>query len=228
MKTNKIYLAYGSNLNLEQMTYRCPYATVLGVSELVDYRLLFRGGKGSAVATVEPCDGSSVPVLLWEITPRDEEALDRYEGFPNLYRKETIEVKLGGNPVSAMVYIMNEKYPVSIPGKRYYDTIVEGYTSSGLDIAVLDEAVSFSSGSSIQSEPEVVPKNCTVCGGAMVWENPYIPGHFHESSRNIEDWSICHECMVEHCCATNCLGCGYGKYPDCQFLEMKRHYMSGD
>ena len=146
MKTNKIYLAYGSNLNLEQMSYRCPYATVLGVSELADYRLLFRGGHGSAVATVEPCAGSSVPVLLWEITPRDEEALDRYEGFPHLYRKETVEVILGGKPVSAMVYIMNEIYPVNVPGKRYYDTIIEGYTSSGLDIAVLDEAVSYSAG----------------------------------------------------------------------------------
>ena len=71
-------------------------------------------------------------------------------------------------------------------------------------------------------------KKCKLCGGNMIWENPYIPGHFHESSCNIEDWPICHDCMVEHCCHTNCLGCEYGKYPDCRFLEMKQHYMSDD
>jgi len=60
----------------------------------------------------------------------------------------------------------------------------------------------------------------------MVWEHPDLPGHFIESSCNLEDWPICHECMVEHCVGTNCMGCGYGKYPDCRFLDMKRHYMS--
>jgi hypothetical protein len=38
-----IYLAYGSNLNLEQMAYRCPNAKALGGTKLNGYRLLFRG-----------------------------------------------------------------------------------------------------------------------------------------------------------------------------------------
>ena len=101
---NKLYAAYGSNLNLEQMEYRCPYAVPLGTAELAGYRLLFRGGRdGSAVATVEPMGGGSVPVLLWEITPRDEEALDRYEGWPRLYCKETVTVEFGGKPAEAMI-----------------------------------------------------------------------------------------------------------------------------
>lgn len=146
MKKNKIYLAYGSNMNLEQMRYRCPYATVLGTAELADYHLLFRGRRSGAVATVEPCEVGSVPALLWEITPRDEEALDRYEGFPTLYRKETVEVTLNGKPVRAMVYIMNETYPVGTPNEYYYNTILEGYASFGLDTGVLEEAVRFSAG----------------------------------------------------------------------------------
>jgi hypothetical protein len=67
-------------------------------------------------------------------------------------------------------------------------------------------------------------KNCKLCGCAMVWASS-VPGHFLESSCNLEDWHICHECMVEHCVNTNCYGCGYGKYPDCRFLDMKRHYL---
>ena len=71
-------------------------------------------------------------------------------------------------------------------------------------------------------------KNCKMCGCKMVWENPYIPGHYHASSSNIENWPICRDCMVEHCCQTNCLGCRYGEYPNCQFISMKRLYMSTD
>lgn len=27
-------------------------------------------------------------------------------------------------------------------------------------------------------------KDCKLCGGKMIWENPHLPWHFHESSRN--------------------------------------------
>ena len=122
----KIYLAYGSNLNLDQMAYRCPTATILGTSELKDYRLLFRGGHGSAVATVEPYEGGSVPVLLWAITASDEAALDHYEGWPFLYRKENVTVKLGRRNVQAMAYIMNDGRPLGMPSPFYYKTILDG------------------------------------------------------------------------------------------------------
>ena len=143
--TNKLYIAYGSNLHLGQMEFRCPYATPLGTTELEGYRLLFRGGgSGNAVATVEPMEGSSVPVLLWEITPRDEEALDHYEGWPRLYRKETVTVKHKGKAAEAMVYIMNDIYPLGLPGDYYLGIIKEGYESAGFDFSVLDEAVAAS------------------------------------------------------------------------------------
>lgn len=141
---NKVYLAYGSNLNLEQMGYRCPYAVPLGTAVLTDYRLLFRGGKDSAVATVEPETGCSVPVLLWEITPRDEQALNVYEGWPRLYRKETVTVLFDSKPLKAMVYIMNEGYRMGAPSSRYLDTICEGYLAAGFEAEPLKEAVTFS------------------------------------------------------------------------------------
>jgi gamma-glutamylcyclotransferase (GGCT)/AIG2-like uncharacterized protein YtfP len=141
---NTIYAAYGSKLNLEQMAQRCPNATILGTGELVGYRLLFRGGSYGAVATVEPKKGESVPVLLWDITPRDEAALDRYEGWPTLYRKETGIVICDGEPVEAMIYIMNEGRALGMPSDNYYYTIAEGYDSAGFDIKVLSRAVRLS------------------------------------------------------------------------------------
>lgn len=47
----KIYGAYGSNINLRQMAYRCPNAKVIGQGILNDYELTFRRG---GYANIEP------------------------------------------------------------------------------------------------------------------------------------------------------------------------------
>ena len=140
VRKNRLYIAYGSNMNLEQMKRRCPGAEVIGTAFLENYRLLFRGGSGCAVATIEPFIGGSVPLLAWRITPQDEAALDIYEGFPRLYRKENLNIRLNGKPVSAMVYIMNEGRPLGQPSAFYYYTILEGYEIAGFDSAVLKKA----------------------------------------------------------------------------------------
>ena len=129
-----IYLAYGSNLHIGQMQRRCPTAEVLGASTLHGYRLVFNG-----VATIEPDPDRSVPVLLWDIKPADEIPLDRYEGYPGLYRRATVQVGRDGRTVGAMVYIMNPK-GIAPPSPYYYDVIRKGYEMNGLDIAVLEQA----------------------------------------------------------------------------------------
>ena len=104
--TGRRYIAYGSNLNRAQMALRCPDAKVVGTGEIKDYELLFRGNRNGAVATVEPKKGESVPVLIWEISPRDEFNLDRYEGYPRLYGKEMLEVEMDGKREKMMAYTM--------------------------------------------------------------------------------------------------------------------------
>ena len=104
MKT-KLYLAYGSNLNLGQMAHRCPDSKVAGKAELPGYRLLFRGRPGNAHATIEESEGHTVPALLWKVSVRDEACLDRYEGYPYYYGKVQIPVELDGKTVSALSLI---------------------------------------------------------------------------------------------------------------------------
>ena len=43
MKNKKYYIAYGSNLSVEQMAYRCPDAKIAGQAVLAGWELLFRG-----------------------------------------------------------------------------------------------------------------------------------------------------------------------------------------
>lgn len=133
---NKLYVAYGSNLNLAQMARRCPTAKVVGIGDLKDYQLTFR-----RVATIEPEKGAVTPVGVWEITPTDELALDRYEGYPSYYRKETVTVTMkDGTEKQAMVYIMNAGEPM-MPPMGYYETILQGYGDVGLDSKYLQMAL---------------------------------------------------------------------------------------
>ena len=74
--TKRLYIAYGSNLNLRQMAMRCPTAQLVGTGEVRDYELQFKGAPYGAFATIGPKDGASVPVAVWSLRSRDEKALD--------------------------------------------------------------------------------------------------------------------------------------------------------
>lgn len=138
----KLYIAYGSNLNQEQMAHRCPTAEIVGTAVLHNWRLAFY-----SVATIERSKGGKVPVLIWKITPQDERALDRYEGWPHLYRKETLRVTVNRKRVCAMIYIMNVKgRNYSLPCGSYLETIHQGYLDADFDCEILLAAVEASRG----------------------------------------------------------------------------------
>jgi len=138
---SKLYLAYGSNLNLQRMAFRCPTAKIVATTYLEHYKLIFRGYNGSAVATVEPSENDRVPVMIWEIFDKDEENLDIYEGYPRLYRKENVTVKIGGRKTQVMMYVMNPGRPLGNPSAYYYATILQGYRTARFDPTYLKEGV---------------------------------------------------------------------------------------
>ncbi|BDR76160.1 gamma-glutamylcyclotransferase family protein [Clostridium tetani] len=139
----KLYGAYGSNMNLEQMNDRCPKAMVVGNGILEGYKLTFRG-KYKGVANIEPCKGRSVPIVLWEITQDYERALDLYEGYPRLYVKKEVEVKVKDKLIKAMVYIMTSEYTnmAVAPTEYYFNLIARGYSDNEVDLKPLQIAYS--------------------------------------------------------------------------------------
>ncbi len=146
MKT-KLYLAYGSNLNIVQMIMRCPDAKYYGTTEIKDYELLFKGSKTGAYLTIERRKGSSVPVGVWAVTARDIRALDRYEGFPTFYYKKTFRRQIWGvngenlGVRECFAYIMHEDRKIGIPTKAYIDTCKQGYEDFGFDEDILMKAL---------------------------------------------------------------------------------------
>ena len=135
----KYYLAYGSNLNLERMRWRCPHARVVGHTSLPDMRLVFRGSKTGSYLTVEPDKSGSaagVPCGVFAINDGDELALDHYEGYPVFYQKQTLripEVMAVGTKdvvlrdIDAMIYTMPTSHPLGLPSTDYWKVCLQGY-----------------------------------------------------------------------------------------------------
>lgn len=127
----KLYFAYGANLNIANMRLRCPDSVTIQPFHLQGYRLAF-----SSVATILQDEHSQVPGALWAISDQDEIALDQFEGYPTLYRKQILEQE----GLEFMVYVMNAIQPWE-PSAGYLETIKHGYQDWGLSHEDLDLAV---------------------------------------------------------------------------------------
>lgn len=198
----KLYIAYGSNMNVEQMDYRCPDAKVMGVSTIPGYELVFRGANRSAVATIEPKDGANVPVVIWNISAADERSLDVYEGFPRLYVKKDFDVELNGETVKAMAYVMTPGRSLGAPSSGYLKTISDGYARFGIDRRSLSAAARRCNVSSEASLRKILNDEgkrqksgdliCPRCGCPEM--NPSL--HHNALSRRADIY-ICDQCGME-------------------------------
>ena len=143
-----LYVAYGSNTNIEQMKERCPLSKIKGNGILKNWKLVF-----NYHLDIIREKGKSVPVVLWDINDEDWALLDRYEGYPKYYVKEKVKVKMeNGKNVDAVVYVMAEDrkgiYPPSI---SYLATCEDGYIENGLDTSYLYDALVYSYGNETEN-----------------------------------------------------------------------------
>lgn len=143
----RYYIAYGSNLNVPQMRWRCPDARIIGTGSIDGYELLFKGSITGSYLTIEKAEGGSVPVTVWEVSEEDEKALDRYEGYPRFYYKTDMRIAVSGIRTGkirvrdAFVYIMHEDRGTGLPTEDYYRVCLEGYRTFGFDERYLIDAV---------------------------------------------------------------------------------------
>ncbi len=116
MRSNEMfyYFAYGSNMNADQMKYRCPGAEITGPATLPGYRLTERRH-----ADIDKSPGDQVNGLLWRVTAADLRKLDIYEGYPRYYERYFVDVEINGMKVSAIVYEMTPQSKQARDGERY-------------------------------------------------------------------------------------------------------------
>lgn len=135
------YISYGSNMNLEQMAWRCPNTSVFGNGKIFGWKLVFNY-HADIIETGD--DNDFVPVVVWNLEDElDKFSLDRYEGYPSYYTKILTDVIMDtGEKLKAMVYVMSDNrkgiYP---PSREYFLGIRQGYMENGIDLAPLYKAV---------------------------------------------------------------------------------------
>lgn len=137
----KLYIAYGSNTNHELMASRCPDAEFISTTKIENYRLEFHGKESNSYLTIVPDNNSEIEVAVWMISEPDEIALDNYEGFPKLYRKEMLDVSINGTSRPALVYIMNNGAEKTLPSEPYFNCVLDGYVDCGINTEQLFEAM---------------------------------------------------------------------------------------
>ena len=137
-----LYVAYGSNMNLEQMEFRCPNSKIVCNGRLNGWKLIFN--VHADVVKGEKTD--IVPVVVWDIADEDWERLDYYEGFPLYYIKKIVNVILdNGEVANAIIYVMaDNRKGICPPTKHYFDCILNGYNDNGIDVKYLYEALEYS------------------------------------------------------------------------------------
>ena len=146
MESERYYVAYGSNLNKEQMNERCPDSPqVTGTAKIMDYRLVYRKSKTGFYLTIEEARGSYVPVGIWKVSDKDEKELDVREGCPKLYKKKdiTLDVVLcddSAKTLNCFIYILGPEHEYGLPKQKYVDRCRIGYKEFGFDEAILDKA----------------------------------------------------------------------------------------
>ena len=138
-----LYIAYGSNMNLNQMDYRCPHSNVIGNGKLIGWKLVFNI-HADVIETKNMND--EVPVVLWDINDNDWSMLDRYEGYPNYYVKRIVDVVTDdGKIVEAVVYVMaDNRKGICPPDEYYFNTILTGYNDNNIGTDPLYDALDYS------------------------------------------------------------------------------------
>lgn len=132
-----MYFAYGSNMDAAQMSLRCPYSHELGLGILHGFRFRI---DGRGFATVDSDPSGVVYGVVWELTPGDEEILDRYEGVPQIYEKRIVQIELGGTMDSMLIYIGRDGMK-GRPRPGYLERIVEAAEGRGMAAGYVEELI---------------------------------------------------------------------------------------
>ena len=131
LENTRLYFAYGANMNMDSMAWRCPQARPVSPFTLHDWELEFYSH-----ATIRPQPGGRVQGVLWAITEDCEAKLDAFEGYPDYYTKRSWLQK----DAHIMFYEM-AGFKQGRPGPGYISDIRSAYHYWHLPVQYLDQAI---------------------------------------------------------------------------------------
>ena len=121
-----LYLDDGSNLNHKQMKQRCKDCSFLKKFILKGYNLCFSHKTDKSIyghANVIKDKNFNVPGAIWNISKKDENELDGYEGVDyHYYQKEYFKI----NGKKVLIYVQNI-YIKTNQKSTYLQSIIQCY-----------------------------------------------------------------------------------------------------
>lgn len=137
-ETDVVYFAYGSNMKYSRIAERVGRVVSLGKGSLDGYELRFNkfGIDGTGKANIVPNEDQTVYGVLYRCTNRQIDALDQFEGVPNHYTREILEITHDstGDKISAVVYVAAKKNTINPglpPSTEYLNFILDGAKEHG-------------------------------------------------------------------------------------------------
>ncbi|KAI0300436.1 hypothetical protein B0F90DRAFT_1629819 [Multifurca ochricompacta] len=128
-----LYFGYGSNLWIDQMNRRCHESRYIGIGILSNWCWIINQ---CGYADIIPSSGDHVYGFVYELSFRDEESLDKYEGVPHDYEKRIIRLELimssdegktvERRAIDALAYIDFNRTSRDIPKMEYIHRINMG------------------------------------------------------------------------------------------------------
>lgn len=126
------FVAFDELINKQKMHSLFSEANALTGAILNGYKLVF-----CTQAAIIKDESASVPVAIWNVSEKDEIALDkRYQGFPTFFEKELVEIEVDGKVVKAFTFVLKKSMAnYKLPPINILDEITRGYVGFVLPIS---------------------------------------------------------------------------------------------
>lgn len=133
-------------MSVDQMSRLCPTATLVGIGTLQNWSMGFyktcNSNRAYVYADVRESKDNFANVVVWEITNSSElEMLDRFEGYPSLYKKiDNCKVVMkNGEIVEGFLYKMSNNAENGVPDVYYFMRIYQAYKNLHIPTKQLDD-----------------------------------------------------------------------------------------
>lgn len=137
-----LYFAYGSNMCSGRLLERVPSARRAATGKIKGYKLAFhkrsKDGSAKADALFTSDEADVVWGVLFELDPKEKDALDSAEGLHYGYEEKTVTVETGAGEVSAVMYYATDIDPELLPYAWYVRHAAAGAREHGLPEAYVE------------------------------------------------------------------------------------------
>jgi len=122
-------------MNHRQIKERCPTARFITRAKLKGYKFVYDGysnTRNGAVANIIKSNDNVVEGGIFEVDNDCIQSLDRYEGYPHSYQRQTVRVEDDNNNSYQVIVYLRTPQNLGKPSEEYRNIVLNGAYECGL------------------------------------------------------------------------------------------------